>query len=167
MALGLLLALLGSAAGLASPLVTKWVLDSLGEDRSLLGPAGVLLALTLAGSFIFLTQWRLLGAMGERVVLDARTAMIERYLGATVPELTKRPSGELVTRVTSDTVLLSEAASSALVGIINSTVMLLGTLVLMGVLDLVLLGTTVVAVVVVTILFLLVMPSIAKFHSRQ
>ena len=166
MALGLLLALIGSAAGLASPLVTKWVLDSLGEDRSLLGPAGVLLALTLAGSFVFLTQWRLLGAMGERVVLDARTAMIERYLGATVPELTKRPSGELVTRVTSDTVLLSEAASSALVGIINSTVMLLGTLVLMGVLDLVLLGTTVVAVVVVTILFLLVMPSIAQAKEQ-
>ena len=80
MALGLLLALLGSAAGLASPLVTKWVLDSLGEDRSLLGPAGVLLALTLAGSFVFLTQWRLLGAMGERVVLAARTSMVERYL---------------------------------------------------------------------------------------
>ena len=166
MALGLLLALIGSAAGLASPLVTKWVLDSLGEDRSLLGPAGVLLALTLAGSFVFLTQWRLLGAMGERVVLDARTAMIERYLGATVPELTKRPSGELVTRVTSDTVLLSEAASSRLVGIINSTVMLIGTLVLMGVLDLVLLGTTVVAVVVVTILFLLVMPSIAQAKEQ-
>ena len=85
MALGLVLALLGSAAGLASPLVTKWVLDSLGEDRSLLGPAGVLLALTLAGSVIFLWQWRALGAMGERVVLDARTSMVRRYLGATVP----------------------------------------------------------------------------------
>ncbi len=162
MALGLLLALLGSAAGLASPLVTKWVLDSLGEDGSLLGPAGLLLALTLAGSVVFLWQWRLLGAMGERVVLAARTSMVRHYLRATVPDLTARPSGELVTRVTSDTVLLSEATSSSLVGIINSTVMLLGTLVLMGVLDLVLLGTTVVAVVVVTILFLLVMPSIAK-----
>ncbi len=100
--------------------------------------------------------------MGERVVLGARTAMVERYLRATVPALTARPSGELVTRVTSDTVLLSEATSSALVGIINSTVMLIGTLVLMGVLDLVLLGTTVVAVVVVAILFGLVMPAIAK-----
>ena len=166
MALGLVLALLGSAAGLASPLVTKWVLDSLGEDRSLLGPAGVLLALTLAGSVIFLWQWRALGAMGERVVLDARTSMVRRYLGATVPAITKRPSGELVTRVTSDTVLLSEAASSSLVGIINSTVMLIGTLVLMGVLDLVLLATTVVAVVVVTILFLLVMPAIAKAKEQ-
>lgn len=162
MALGLLLALLGSAAGLASPLVTKWVLDSLGTGESLLGPAGVLLALTLGGSIVFLWQWRTLGAMGERVVLSARTSMVRRYLRATVPAITARPSGELVTRVTSDTVLLSEATSSALVGIINSTVMLLGTLVLMGVLDLVLLGTTVIAVIVVAILFGLVMPAIAK-----
>jgi ATP-binding cassette subfamily B protein len=162
MALGLFLALLGSAAGLAGPLVTKWVLDSLGTGESLLGPVGVLLALTLGGSIVFLWQWRTLGAMGERVVLAARTAMVRRYLRATVPALTSRPSGELVTRVTSDTVLLSEAASSALVGIINSTVMLIGTLVLMGVLDLVLLATTVVAVIVVAILFGLVMPSIAK-----
>ncbi|MBE2316758.1 ABC transporter ATP-binding protein [Solirubrobacter sp. CPCC 204708] len=166
LALGLLLALLGSATGLATPLVTKWVLDSLGSGDSLLAPAGVLLALTLGGSLVFLLQWRILGAMGERVVLGARTSMIRRYLRATVPGLTARPSGELVTRVTSDTVLLSEAAASAIVGIINSTVMLVGTLVLMGVLDLVLLGVTIVAVVIVTLLFALVMPAIAKAKTE-
>ena len=44
--------------------------------------------------------------------------------------------------------------------------MLVGTLVLMGVLDLVLLGATIAAVVVVTILFLLVMPAIAKAKTE-
>ncbi len=166
MALGLLLALLGSAAGLATPMVTKWVLDSLGSGESLLAPAGVLLALTLGGSVVFLLQWRILGAMGERVVLNARTSMIRRYLRATVPAITRRPSGELVTRVTSDTVLLSEAAASSLVGIVNSTVMLIGTLVLMGVLDLVLLGSTVAAVVIIAVLFALVMPAIGKAKER-
>jgi ABC-type multidrug transport system fused ATPase/permease subunit len=72
----------------------------------------------------------------------------------------------VVARVTSDTVLLSEAAASSLVGIINSVVMLVGTLVLMGVLDLVLLGATVAAVIVVTVLFLLVMPAIAKAKEQ-
>ena len=92
LAAGLVLALLGSAAGLASPLVTKWVLDSLGESASLAGPAGVLLALTLLGSAIWLWQWRLLGAMGERVVLDARTSMVRRFLRATVPAVTRSPA---------------------------------------------------------------------------
>ena len=37
-AVGLLLGLIGSAAGLASPLITKWVLDALAESESLSGP---------------------------------------------------------------------------------------------------------------------------------
>ena len=65
----------------------------------------------------------LLGTMGERVVLDARTSMVRATCGATVPTLTERPTGELVTRVTSDTVLLqrgrrpraSSASSTAIV----------------------------------------------------
>ena len=54
------------------------------------------------------------------------TSMVRRCLRATVPAITARPSGELVTRVTSDTVLLREATAGAMVGIINSTVMLIG-----------------------------------------
>ena len=42
---GLLLALIGSATGLASPMVTKWVLDSLADDASLSGPILALAAL--------------------------------------------------------------------------------------------------------------------------
>src|SRR6202008_2308713 len=102
-----------------------------------------------------------------RIVLDARRTIVDRYLHATVPALGARPSGELVTRATSDTVLPPEAASWSVVGLINGTVMLVGTLVLMGVLDLVLLGMTVTAVVVVGILFLLLMPAIAVAQERS
>ena len=41
------------------------------------------------------------------------SALVRRLLGSTVPSVQARPVGELVTRVTSDTVLLREAASSA------------------------------------------------------
>lgn len=69
---GLVLALLGSAAGLATPMVTKWVLDSLGTSASLSGPVVALLGLFVVGAVIWLTQWILLGTVGERVVLRAR-----------------------------------------------------------------------------------------------
>ena len=166
MALGLLLALLGSAAGLASPLVTKWVLDSLADSASLNGPVLVLAGLLIVGSVIALGQWILLGTLAERIVLRARSGMVRRFLGARVGEIASRPSGELVTRVTSDTVLLREAASSSMIGLINGGVMLAGTLVLMGVLDLPLLGTTVLAVSVVIVLFVLLMPGIAKAQEE-
>ncbi len=50
LALGLVLALAGSAMSLATPLVTKWVLDSLGASGSLAGPIGALLALLVFGA---------------------------------------------------------------------------------------------------------------------
>ncbi|MER6666985.1 ABC transporter ATP-binding protein [Amycolatopsis japonica] len=166
LAIGLVLALLGSATGLATPMVTKWVLDSLGSSASLAGPVLALLGLMVVGAVIWLVQWILLGTVGERVVLKARESMVRRFFRATIPAITKRPTGELVTRVTSDTVLLREAASSSVIGLINGVVMLVGTLVLMSVLDLVLLATTVAAVLVVIALFTWLMPAIAKEQEK-
>ncbi|MFF9786399.1 MULTISPECIES: ABC transporter ATP-binding protein [unclassified Streptomyces] len=162
----LLLALVASALGLATPMVTKWVLDALGDASPLKGPLAALLVLLVVGVAVRFWQWTLLGAVGERVVLEARESMVRRFLRATVPAITRRPTGELVTRVTSDTVLLREAATDALVGLINGTVMLLGTLVLMGVLDVVLLGTTLASVALVGVLFAVLMPGIATAQQR-
>ncbi|HYH12596.1 MAG TPA: ABC transporter ATP-binding protein [Thermomicrobiales bacterium] len=167
LAFGLLLALIGSATGLASPMVTKWVLDSLEGSASLSGPILALVALLIVGSAISLWQWILLGTLAERIVLGARSGMVRRYLGARVGEITSRPAGELVTRVTSDSVLLREAASSSIVGLINSAIMLVGSLILMAVLDLPLLGTTMIAVVIVVVLFVVLMPGIAKAQEQS
>ncbi|MDG4764064.1 ABC transporter ATP-binding protein [Solwaraspora sp. WMMD406] len=164
--LGLILALLGSAGGLATPMVTKWVLDSLAGSTSLRDPVVALLGLLALGVVIWLWQWILLGTVGERVVLDARESMVRRLFRATVPAVTTRPTGEFVTRVTSDTVLLREAASSSAIGLINGSVMLVGTLALMAVLDLVLLAATVGAIAVMAVLFSLLMPGIAKAQER-
>lgn len=139
MLLGLALGLAANAAGLATPMVTKWVLDTLGAGQSMARPIGVLLALVVVGAAITLCQWRLLGTLAEHIVLDARAAIVRRYLRARVGDLQRRPTGELVTRVTSDTHLLREASGS-IVGLVNAGIALAGTLVLMGVLDLFLLG---------------------------
>src|SRR5690606_13542278 len=125
--LGLLLALIGSAAGLASPMVTKWVLDSLEASESLSGPIVVLLALMVVGSAIGMYQWILLGTLAEKIVYTARAGMVRRFLGARLGEITSRQTGELVTRVTSDSVLLRSAASSAIIGLINGAILVTGT----------------------------------------
>ncbi|GAA4443062.1 ABC transporter ATP-binding protein [Phytohabitans houttuyneae] len=156
---GLLLGLVANAAGLATPMVTKWVLDSLGG--SMAWPLTALIALVVVGAGISLRQWILMGTLAERVILDARVSIIRRYFAATVGDLTRRPSGELVTRATSDTGLLREASSS-IVGIVNSSLAMIATLVLMGVLDLVLLGCTLAAVVIVGAVMATLMPTIAK-----
>ncbi|WP_053712787.1 ABC transporter ATP-binding protein [Streptomyces sp. XY413] len=167
LAVGLLLALAGSALGLATPMITKWVLDALNDSASLTGPVTALFVLLVVGAAVSYRQWCMLGAVGERVVLEARESMVRRFLRATVPALTRRPTGELVTRVTSDTVLLREAAAQSFVGLVNGAVMLVGSLVLMGVLDLVLLATTMAAVAVTAALFALLMPGIGAAQQRS
>ncbi|WP_395366309.1 ABC transporter ATP-binding protein [Streptomyces sp. YH02] len=163
---GLGLALVASALGLASPMVTKHVLDALGSSSSLTGPVAALLVLLVVGSAVSYWQWILLGALGERVVLDARESMVRRFLRTTVPGITRSPTGELVTRVTSDTVLLREATAASFVGLVNGAVKLVGSLVLMAFLDPVLLATTVAAVVLVGAAFALLMPGIAQSQQQ-
>ncbi|MFB8079299.1 ABC transporter ATP-binding protein [Streptomyces sp. NPDC056013] len=166
LAKGLALALVASALGLATPMVTKHVLDALGSASSLTRPVATLVVLLFVGAAVSYWQWILLGALGERVVLDARESVVRRFLRATVPAITRSPTGELVTRVTSDTVLLRQAAASSFVGLINGAVMLVGSLVLMGFLDLVLLATTVAAVALVGLAFAFLMPGIAKSQQQ-
>jgi ABC-type multidrug transport system fused ATPase/permease subunit len=164
MLLGLALGLVANAAGLASPMVTKWILDTLGAGEPMTGPIGALLVLVVVGAVITLWQWTLMGTLAQRIVLDARTAIVDRYFRARVGDLQGRPTGELVTRVTSDTGLL-HAASGSIVGLINAGIALVGTLVLMGVLDMFLLGCTIAAVVVVAVIMGALMPRISQAEA--
>ncbi|MEL7978294.1 ABC transporter ATP-binding protein [Isoptericola sp. F-RaC21] len=166
LALGLVLGLLATAMSLATPMVTKWVLDTLSTGTSMGGPVAWLVGLMILGSVVGLFQWILLGRLAEDVVYEARSSIVTRYLRAKVGAITSKPAGELVTRVTSDTLLLREATSNSLVSLVNGFISLVGTLVLMAVLDLTLLASTVVAIVVVAVAMGLLLPGIGKAQHR-
>lgn len=163
---GIVLGLGTTAAGLAMPLAVKRVLDTVGTGASMTGPVALLLGLVVLGMVTGLAQWVLLGRLAEHIVLDARTSLVHRFLHGTLGDVQRRTPGELVTRVTSDTVLLREAASSSAVQLVNGTVSLVGTVVLMAVLDLQLLVSTLVAIVVVGVLMALLMPQIGAAQRR-
>ena len=165
LAIGLVLGLMASAAGLASPMITKVVLDSLGTKAPLILPVVTLVGLLMFSAAIAYVESILLATVGERIVLDARKSLVHRFLRATVPAISSHRPGELVSRVTSDTVLLHEASAS-INGLVNGTVMLTGTFVLMAVLDIPLLATTLVTVAVVAALFAALMPGIATDQQQ-
>ncbi|MGL4176628.1 MAG: ABC transporter ATP-binding protein, partial [Dermatophilaceae bacterium] len=163
--IGFLLGVVATGIGLAQPLAVKWVIDSIGTRAGLSTPVAILLALLVVGSVVTLVQWVLLGTVAERVVLDARSELVRRFVGARMTELTGRSTGEMVTRVTSDTVLLREAASGAGPGLVNAAIGLAGAFALMAVLDVVLLGITLALVAIVFVLFARLMPRIAKAQA--
>ncbi|WP_182113378.1 ABC transporter ATP-binding protein [Actinotalea sp. JY-7876] len=161
-AVGIVLGLGATAAALAMPLAVKRVLDTVGTSGSVTGPVALLIGLVLLGMLTGVAQWVLLGRLAEHIVLDARTSLVQRFLRGRLGDVQRRSPGELVTRVTSDTLLLREAASSSAVQLVNGTVSLVGTVVLMAVLDLQLLLTTLVAIVVVGLLMAVLLPRIGE-----
>jgi len=163
----LVLGLGASATGLLSPLVTREVLGALGDGTSLLRPIVLLAGLLVVGAVVSWWQWTLLGTLAEDIVYDVREDMIRRFLRAKVLPLLARPSGELVTRVTSDSVLLREAASQSVIGLLNGTVMLVGTVVLMASLDVPLVLATLAAIGLVLLAFLVLMPAIGHAQERS
>lgn len=165
-ALGTLLGLFATAVTLATPMATKWVLDSLGTGLDLTRPVALLVGLLVVGTLAGITQSVLLGRLAEHVVLDARRALIQRFFRAKLEQIQRFRSGELVTRVTSDTVLLREAATSSIVDLINGAVSLVGTIVLMAILDVPLLFTTLAALLVIGVLLGILLPKIGKAEKR-
>lgn len=166
LAVGLLLGLVGTAMELVTPLVTKWVLDGLELQQSLREPVTVLAVLLVAATAIGLVQGVLLGTLAERVILATRTGMVRHLLGARVPEMATRSSGEMVARVTSDTLLIREATTTTIVHGINGVIGIAGALVLMAVLDVPLLLATLGVVVLVTIAAMTLMPGLARAQQE-
>ncbi|MGW0634875.1 ABC transporter ATP-binding protein [Nocardia salmonicida] len=166
LAVGILLGLAATGVTLATPLVTKGVLDTLGTDADLVRPVGLLLGLLVIGSLAGFAQNVVLGRLAEHVVLDARISLIERFFRAKLEQIQRFTVGELVTRVTSDTVLLREALTTSVVQVVNGVVGLVGTVVLMAVLDLPLLAATLTAIVGVAVLLAVLMPKIGEADKR-
>ena len=142
LALGGVLSLLTAAIGLMLPLVTKKLIDDLGADRSMTGVLllmGVLVVVTAVtgpiGEYV-------LRRTGESIVLTARSRLASHLLRLRISALDHAEPGDLMSRVTSDTVLLRQVATDSLVGSVTGGLTVLAIVTTMGVLDPVLLVVT-------------------------
>jgi ABC-type multidrug transport system fused ATPase/permease subunit len=164
---GGLLGFLGGVAALAQPMVAKLVVDSLGQHRSLGGPIALLTALTVGGALLSAAGTYLLGRAAESVVLSARHGLISQLLRLRVGALDHLNPGDLLSRVTSDTTLLRSVSTYGLVHSINAIFLLVGSVVLMAMLDPMLLGVTLAVLAVNGLAVLLVVPRIRRATERS
>ncbi|MEV8388575.1 MULTISPECIES: ABC transporter ATP-binding protein [unclassified Streptomyces] len=166
-ALGAFLALIGAAAGLAQPLAAKTLVERLGEDGSITGILLVLTGLVVLGTAIEALASYLLERTAESVVLAARRTLIGRLLRLRLPEVERTQPGDLMSRVTSDTTLLRAVTTQSIVSAGTGGLAFLATVVLMGVMDVVLLGVTLGVIVVIGAAVALVMPRISRATRRS
>ncbi|MGW2257789.1 ABC transporter ATP-binding protein [Streptomyces sp. NPDC001780] len=166
-ALGALLALIGSASALAQPLAAKALVDRLGENGSITGILLFLTALVVFGTAVEAFGSYLLERTAESVVLAARRSLIGRLLRLRLPEVERTQPGDLMSRVTSDTTLLRSVTTQSVVSAATGALSTLATIVLMGVMDAVLLGVTLGVIVVIGAAIATVMPKIARATKRS
>ncbi|SDK15370.1 ATP-binding cassette, subfamily B [Nonomuraea maritima] len=163
---GGLLGLVGSAAGLAMPLLAKYVVDAFGEDRPMTGPLLWLTVAVLVGAVVAAGGSYLMERTGENIVLGARRGLVDRMLRLRVADVDRLNPGDLLSRVTSDTTLLRAVLTNGIVESISAAFMLVGAIVMMATMDGVLLLVTLGVVAVVGGLVGLLMPRIQRAQTQ-
>src|SRR6266566_101115 len=136
------LSLLTGATGLALPLVVRALIGDLGGHRAVTGLLLVMTGLVIANAGLGAMGSYVLRRTAESVVLAARRRLVDRLLGLTISGLDRAEPGDLMSRVTSDTTLLRDVTTDSLVGVVTGGLTLAATLVMMGLMDVVLLGVT-------------------------
>jgi ATP-binding cassette subfamily B protein len=164
--LGGLLGLIGSAAGLAMPLLAKYVVDAFGGAGSMAGPLLGLTAAVLIGAAVSAAGGYLMERTGEGIVLGARRRLVDRMLRLKVADVDRLKPGDLLSRVTGDTTLLRAVLTNGIVESVSAAFMLVGAIVMMATMDGVLLLVTLLVVVVIGGLVALIMPKIQKAQAQ-
>ncbi|WP_188190723.1 ABC transporter ATP-binding protein [Nonomuraea sp. SYSU D8015] len=164
--LGGLLGLIGSAAGLAMPLLAKYVVDAFGGAGSMAGPLLGLTAAVLIGAAVSAAGSYLMERTGEGIVLGARRKLVDRMLRLKVADVDRLKPGDLLSRVTGDTTLLRAVLTNGIVESVSAAFMLVGAIVMMATMDGVLLLVTLLVVVVIGGLVALIMPKIQRAQEQ-
>ncbi|MGN6743056.1 MAG: ABC transporter ATP-binding protein, partial [Amnibacterium sp.] len=137
------ISVLGALASLAQPLLLQQVVQRVQRSQPL-GDVIVVMAVVVA--FAAITngiQHYLLQRTGTSVVLSARQRLIRHLLRLPVAEFDRRRTGDLVSRIGTDTTLLYAVLTQGLVDAAGGAVTFVGALIGMLVFDPVLLGLTV------------------------
>ncbi|MGL4340251.1 MAG: ABC transporter ATP-binding protein [Rhodoglobus sp.] len=160
------LSILAAAASLVQPVLVSQVITRVqaGETLGLL--VWALVGVVVLFGVLSGCQHYLLQRVGTSVVLSARRRLIRRMLWLPINEFDTRRTGDLVSRVGSDTTLLYAVVTQGLVDAVGGVLVFLGSLIAMALIDPVLLGLTLL-VVVVAITTVVALSGRIRVASRQ
>ncbi|WP_231945038.1 ABC transporter ATP-binding protein [Agrococcus jejuensis] len=162
----LVLSVLGAVTSLVQPLLVQQIITAVQDSEPLRWLPWVLVILVLADAALGGFQHFLLQILGEHVVLRTRTQLVARLLHLPIAEFDQRRTGDLVSRVGSDTTLLRAVLTQGLVESVGGLLTFVGAIVAMLVIDPALFGLTLLVVVVAFAAVLVVMPMLTR-ATRQ
>ncbi|MEU8421851.1 ABC transporter ATP-binding protein [Micromonospora sp. NPDC048835] len=140
------LSLVGAAASLAQPLLTRSVLDRIGAEQGVSRLVAVLVVLVVLAAAIGGLRDYLLQRTAEGLVLGTRRRLAGHLLRLPIAEYDSRRTGDLLSRVGSDTTLLRAVVTSGLFETVTGAVTVVGAGTAMVLLDPLLFGVTLLGV---------------------
>jgi ABC-type multidrug transport system fused ATPase/permease subunit len=142
------LSILAAGASLLQPLLVSQVIARVQAGDTLDNLVWALVALVVVSGLLGGFQHYLLQRTGTSVVLSARRQLVRRMLRLPISEFDTRRTGDLVSRVGSDTTLLYAVITQGLVDAVGGAILFVGALIAMLIIDPVLLGLTVLVIAV-------------------
>ncbi|MGQ7310703.1 ABC transporter ATP-binding protein [Microbacterium arabinogalactanolyticum] len=130
-----LLSIVGAAASLAQPLLVGQVIDRVQKGEMLGALVWLLIGLVIVASVISGYQHYLLQRTGTAVVYSSRRKLIARILHLPISEFDARRTGDLVSRVGTDTTLLYAVLTQGLADAVGGAILFIGALIAMLLID--------------------------------
>ncbi|GAA2856614.1 ABC transporter ATP-binding protein [Microbacterium arabinogalactanolyticum] len=130
-----LLSIVGAAASLAQPLLVGQVIDRVQKVQMLGALVWLLIGLVIVASVISGYQHYLLQRTGTAVVYSSRRKLIARILHLPISEFDARRTGDLVSRVGTDTTLLYAVLTQGLADTVGGAILFIGALIAMLLID--------------------------------
>ncbi|WP_218682048.1 ABC transporter ATP-binding protein [Microbacterium sp. BF1] len=140
------LSVIGAATSLVQPLLVGQVIEAVQSDTGIGILVWLLVGFVVVSSVISGFQHYLLQRTGTAVVYSSRRKLIDRILHLPTSEFDARRTGDLVSRVGTDTTLLYAVLTQGLADAVGSAVLFLGALIAMLVIDPILLLLIVVVI---------------------
>lgn len=164
------LSVVGALVSLCQPLLVGAVIQRVQESSPLGWLVWGLVAFVLISALLNSYQHYLLQCMGEGVVLNSRRRLIGKILHLPISEFDRRRTGDLVSRVGSDTTLLRAVLTQGLVEAIGGALLFVGALIGMLVIDpmLFLITFAIIAVALLTVVGLSsrIRPAVARSQEK-
>ena len=147
------LSLIGAVVSLAQPLVVGQIITSVQEGQDVGQLAGILVVIIFAAGVASGFMYYVLAKAGEGVVLSARNKLAVRLLKLPILEYDLRRTGDLVSRVGSDTTLLRAVLTQGLIDAAGGVLIFVGAIIAMAFIDpfLLLLTLAMISVAVISI----------------
>jgi ABC-type multidrug transport system fused ATPase/permease subunit len=160
------LSILSAAAALVQPLLVSQVITVVQAGEAFGSLVWAVVALVIAAALLSGVQHYLLQRAGTAVVYSARQRLVRRMLNLPIREFDTRRTGDLVSRVGSDTTMLYAVLTQGLVDAIGGALVFVGALIAMLIIDPLLLGLTVL-VIGAALLTVVVLSRRVRIASQQ